>query len=146
MKNCVEKLGWPKCVGKLGWINSEVLEVACPIACTCLFKVRPGVLSKTLSHMWGKLNLPIFLFNVGLLTLINMDSLMFLAKPCTSLPPYYLKVILTSGVVCMIAMIMNGLFSLGETSRFLMVLPSLKWVCMAYLLQIFLILSQRPCV
>ena len=189
MKNCVEKLGWPKCVGKLGWINSEVLEVACPIACTCLFKVRPGVLSKTLSHMWGKLNLPIFLFNVGLLTLINMDSLMFLAKPCTSLPPYYLKVILTSGVVCMVAMMMNGegcfrcsldlspkvlevspiysssqvksphwnqymvpllltmgSLSLGETSRFLMVLPSLKWVCMAYLLQIFLILSQRPCV
>ena len=26
------------------------------------------VLSKTLSHMWGKLNLPMFLFNVGLLT------------------------------------------------------------------------------
>ena len=26
--------------------------------------------------MWGKLNLPIFLFNVGLLTLINIDSLM----------------------------------------------------------------------
>ena len=48
----------------------------------CLFKLRPGVLSKTLSHMWGKLNLPMFLFNVGLLTLIKIDSLMFLAKPC----------------------------------------------------------------
>ena len=52
------------------------------------FKVRPGVLSKTLSHMWGKLNLPIFLFNVGLLTLIKIDSLMFLAKPC---PPSLLS-------------------------------------------------------
>ena len=52
---------------KLGWVNREVLELACPTACTCLFKVRPGVLSKTLSHMCGKLNLPIFLFNVGLL-------------------------------------------------------------------------------
>ena len=31
--------------------------------------------------MWVKLNLPIFLFNVGLLTLIQIDSLMFLAKP-----------------------------------------------------------------
>ena len=62
-----------------------VLELACPTACTCLFKVRPGVLSKTLSHMWGKLNLPIFLFNVGLLTLKKIDSLMFLAKPCPSL-------------------------------------------------------------
>ena len=44
------------------------------------------MLSKTLSHMWGKLNFPIFLFNVGLLTHINMDSLMFLAKPCPCLP------------------------------------------------------------
>ena len=25
--------------------------------------------------MWGKLNLPMFLFNVGLLTLIKLDSL-----------------------------------------------------------------------
>ena len=60
-----------------------VLELACPTACTCLLKLRPGVLSKTLSHMWGKLNLPMLLFNVGLLTLI--DSLIFLAKPCPSL-------------------------------------------------------------
>ena len=53
---------------KLGWFD-RVLELACPTACTYLFKLRPGVLSKTLSHMWGKLNLPMFLFNVGLLTL-----------------------------------------------------------------------------
>ena len=56
--------------GVLGW-----LELACPAACTCLFKVRPGVLSKTLSHICGKLNLPIFLFRVGLFTLTNIDSL-----------------------------------------------------------------------
>ena len=102
-------------------------------------------------------------------------------------PPYYLKVIFTSGVACMVAMMMNGgpsgalwtflhkswrfplcihhhrkghhigtsiwphfadhgVFVIGETSRFLMVLPLLKWVCMPYLPQIFLILSQRPCV
>ena len=30
--------------------------------------------------MWGKLKLPMFLFNMGLLTLMNMDSLIFLAK------------------------------------------------------------------
>ena len=59
-----------------------VLGLACPTACACLFKVRPGVLSKTLSHIPGKLNLPMFLFNVGLLTLINIDSLIFLAKLC----------------------------------------------------------------
>ena len=80
------ELGWPKCVGMLGRVKWGVLELACPTACACLFKVRLGVLSKTMSHMWGKLNLPIFLINVGLLTLIKMDSLMFLAKPCPSLP------------------------------------------------------------
>ena len=50
------------------------LELACPAACACLSKVRPGVLSKTLYHICGKLSLPIFLFNVGLFTLINLDS------------------------------------------------------------------------
>ena len=79
--NCVGMLGWFKCVGMLCW-----LELVFPTTGTCLFKVRPGVLSKTLSHMWGKLNLPLFLFRVGLLTLINMNSLIFLAKQCPSLP------------------------------------------------------------
>ena len=50
----------------------ELLELACPSACACLFKLRPGVLSKTLFHMWGKLHLPMFLFKLGLLTLMNM--------------------------------------------------------------------------
>ena len=63
-----------------------LLELTCTTVCTSLLTLRPGVLSKTLSHMWGKLNLPMFLFNVGLLTLINTDSLMFLAKVCPSLP------------------------------------------------------------
>ena len=44
------------------------------------------VLIKTLSQMWGKLNLPTLLLKVGLLTLINMDSLIYLAKLCPSLP------------------------------------------------------------
>ena len=70
----------------LGWVKWGLLELAYPTAYACLFQVRPGVLSKTLSQMWGKLNLSKFLFNVGLLTLIKIDSLMFLAKPCTSLP------------------------------------------------------------
>ena len=35
----------------------KLLELTCPTACACLFKLRPGVLSNTLSHMWGKLNL-----------------------------------------------------------------------------------------
>ena len=56
-----------------GW-----LELVCPTTWACLFKVRPGVLSKTLSHMWGKLNLQIFLLKVELCILINIDSLIFL--------------------------------------------------------------------
>ena len=45
-----------------------------------LFILRPGVLIETLSHIWCKLNLPTLLFRVGLLTLINMDSLIYLDK------------------------------------------------------------------
>ena len=78
---CIGMLGWFKWLGMLGW-----LELACPTTWACLFKVRLGVLSKTLSHMWGKLNLSIFLFKVGLLALINIDSLIFLAKGCPFLP------------------------------------------------------------
>ena len=51
-----------------------------------LFNLSPGVLIKTLSHIWGKLNLPTLLFRVGLLTLINMGSLIYLDKWCPSLP------------------------------------------------------------
>ena len=51
-----------------------------------LFNLRPGVLIKTLSHICGKLNLPTLLFRVGLLTLINMDSLTHLDKWCPFLP------------------------------------------------------------
>ena len=39
-------------------------EFTCTTVCACLFKLRPGVLSKTLCHMWGELNFPMFLFNV----------------------------------------------------------------------------------
>ena len=38
------------------------------------------MLINTLSHKWGKLNLPTLLFKVGLLTLINMDSLIYLDR------------------------------------------------------------------
>ena len=76
-----EMCGMFKLVGVLCW-----LELACQTACAWLFKVKLCVLSKTLSHMWGKLNLPIFPFNVGLLTLINIDSLIFPTKPCPTLP------------------------------------------------------------
>ena len=44
VKNCMEQLGWLKCLGMLGWFKwvgvLGWLELACPTACTCLFKVR----------------------------------------------------------------------------------------------------------
>ena len=64
-----------------------LLELICPTVCTCLFKLKPGVLSKTLPHMCGKLNLSMFLFNVRLFTLMNMDSLLFLARVLLFTPP-----------------------------------------------------------
>ena len=42
--------------------------------------VRPLVLSSTLSHIWDRLNLPMLLFKEGLLTLMYIDSFIFLAK------------------------------------------------------------------
>ena len=153
---------------------------------TSLFKLRPGVLSRTLSHMWGKLNLPMLLFNVGFLNLINIDSFIFLAKLCPSLPIIWKLLWLMGWPVRLLCWWMGeGSFrcslylsrkvlvvspiysssqprsslwyqympplwltisslSLGETRRFLIVLPLLKWVWMPYLSQIFLMFSQRP--
>ena len=66
------------------------------------------MLIRTLSHIWGKLNLPTLLFKVGLLTLINMDSLIYLDKWCPSLPPYYFEVIVIDRVADLIVVMMNG--------------------------------------
>ena len=62
--------------GVLGWV-----DWVCPISCTCLFILTPGVLRSTLSHIWCKLNLPICLLRVGLLTLMYIDSLIICNKP-----------------------------------------------------------------
>ena len=64
----------------------RLVRISMPNSMQCLLQLRPGVLSKNLSHIWGKLNLPIFPFSVGLFTLINMDSLILLAKLCPSFP------------------------------------------------------------
>ena len=43
---CVGMLDWCKCMGMLGWVGISMSN------CTGMpFKVRPGVLSKTLSHI-----------------------------------------------------------------------------------------------
>ena len=57
-------------MGVLGWV-----DWAYPISCACLFILSQGVLQSTLSHIWCKLNLPLFLLRVGLLTLMYIDSL-----------------------------------------------------------------------
>ena len=60
--NGVGVLGWFNGVGEIGWVFG-----ACSIACACPFILRPWVLRKTLSHIWSKLNLPLFLFKLGYL-------------------------------------------------------------------------------
>ena len=45
-----------------------------------------GIVNSILSHICGRLYFPMFLFRVGLLTLINMASCMVLAKLFSSLP------------------------------------------------------------
>ena len=44
------------------------------------------LLTWTSSHMWGRWYLPMFLLRDGLLTLINIDSLISLERFCSSLP------------------------------------------------------------
>ena len=72
-----------------------------------LFNLRPGVLIKTLSHMWDKLNLATLLLRVGLLTLIKMDFLIYLDK-WHPFPPYYFEVVLVNWVVTLVILMMNG--------------------------------------
>ena len=50
------------------------------------FSLSSGIVNKILSHMCGRLYFPMFLFRVGLLTLINMASWMVLAILFSSLP------------------------------------------------------------
>ena len=47
---------------------------------------KPWGIKRTVSHIWLRLYLPMFWFNVGLFTCIKMYSLMVLACPCSSLP------------------------------------------------------------
>ena len=44
------------------------------------------LLTRTSSHIWGRWYLPMFLFRDGLLTLMNIDSLISLERFCSSLP------------------------------------------------------------
>ena len=70
--------------GVLGWV-----DWACPISCAYLFILSPGVLRNTLSHIWCKLILPIFLLRVGLL-----NGFFNCSGNAMVLPLYYLEVVL----------------------------------------------------
>ena len=50
------------------------------------FILSSVVLTRTSSHTWGRWYLPMFLFKDGLSTLIYIDSLINLERPCSSLP------------------------------------------------------------
>ena len=50
------------------------------------FNLSSVLFIRTSSHMWGRLYLPLFLFGDGLLTLMNIDSLISLERFCSSLP------------------------------------------------------------
>ena len=69
------------CMGVLGWV-----DWACPISCTCLFYFKPKGVKENPIPFLCKLNLPIFLFSVGLLTLMYIDPLIVLALLWSSLP------------------------------------------------------------
>ena len=50
------------------------------------FNFSSLLLIRTSSHIWGRWYLPMFLFRDGLLTLMNIDSLISLERFCSSLP------------------------------------------------------------
>ena len=75
------------------------------VLCTYLLILRPGVLRSTLSHIWCKLNLPMILLSVMLLTLMYMDSFNSSGYVMV-LSPYYLEVILCSTVASGVSVIM----------------------------------------
>ena len=66
-----------------------------------------GVLKRTLSYIWLRLYLPMFLFNVALLTLMYMASFMVLARPWSSLP-MMLKLLVFQSVSSLLDVHMDG--------------------------------------
>ena len=69
-------------------VQGGASDVLCSFWCSHLSE--SWVLAKTPSHIWGRLCLPMFLFRQGLWTLMYVDSLTVLTKPCSSLA-YMLK-------------------------------------------------------
>ena len=69
----------------------DVLDGISDVVCTCSSSQWFSILSsralnRTPSHMCGRFYLPMFLLGMALFTIINMNSLIVLAKICHSLP------------------------------------------------------------
>ena len=73
------------------------LNYVCVLGCWEEPSLSPWVLKRTLSHIGLRLYLPMFWFNVGLFTLMKMDSLVVLASPWSSLS---MMLKLSSVVMC----------------------------------------------
>ena len=71
-----------------GWmcLADVIAMVADVIATGHYFNFSSVLLTRTSSHIWGRWYLPMFLFRDGLLTLMNIDSLISLERFCSSLP------------------------------------------------------------
>ena len=71
-----------------------------------LFILSFEMLNRTSSHMWGRWYLPIFLFRVGLLTLMYIDSFISLIRGLV-LPPHYTEILHCSSMTCGVEMVIN---------------------------------------
>ena len=151
-----------------------------------LFIFISGMDCNNPSHRCGRLYFPMFLFSVGMLTLMYMASFTALAMLWSSLPiilkfstdvmwpvlfqcscigdgafrcSFYLssKVLDDSPMYSSSQLTLSHLnqymtflfflmlsLSLGDTSKFLIVFPPLKYTCIPYFLQMFLKLSPIP--
>ena len=65
----------------------------------CLFKVRPLVLSKTLSQMWYRFKFTYVIVKYGIVN-PNVNGFLDVSSYVVPLPPYYLEVVMVSGVAC----------------------------------------------
>ena len=72
-----------------------------------LFSLRPGVSIKTLSHIWGRLNLPMLLLRRRVIN-PNENGFLDIPRQRVPLPSYYFEVIVVNGVVGLVILMMNG--------------------------------------
>ena len=120
------KLGLCAWIMNTCWTMTLTLNYVCALGCWEEPSLSAGVLKRTLSHIWLRLYLPMFWFNVGLFTLIKIDSLMVLAFPWSSLPMMLkLASVVLCPVFCMCAWMGEGCFrcSLHLSPRVLAVSP-----------------------